>query len=328
MTHSIIKIKNLSKEFEYFPKEAGLRSALKNLFKRKKVIKKAVKGITFSVSEGEIVGFLGPNGAGKTTTLKMLSGILTPTSGEAQVLGYVPWQRRRDFQRQIALVMGQKNQLWWDLPPLESFLLYKEIYEIPSPVFEKNLEELVTSLKIKEIIKKPVRKLSLGERMKSELAAALLPNPRVLFLDEPTIGLDVVAQKNLRDFLKKYNQKTKTTILLTSHYMEDIVALCRRIVVINEGKIIFDGQLEDLIKKYAPNKMITIYFKDKPPRRDLEKIGQIYEEDEYKVVFKIPRQKIKEKAALIFSLDLPIEDIDISEVDAESVVRNIFNTRL
>jgi ABC-2 type transport system ATP-binding protein len=324
MSKKIIEVKNLTKKYDYFKKEPGLKNSFKNLFKRKKLYKTAVDGVSFTVEEGEIVGFLGPNGAGKTTTLKMLSGILTPDKGEAEVLGHTPWNREKEYQKQFALLMGQKNQLWWDLPPLESFLLNKEIYGVSDKVYKENLDELVEALKIDDIIDKPVRKLSLGERMKSELTASLLHSPKVLFLDEPTIGLDVVAQKNIRDFLKKYNKKRKTTILLTSHYMEDIIQLCERIVIISKGKIIYDGLIEDLMKKFAPNKMITVYFNDEVKKEELKKYGEIYKFEDCKVLFKVPRDSVRDTATKILASSLPVKDIDISEVDVDSIIRNIF----
>lgn len=246
-----IEVKNLSKTYEYYKKQPGLLASVKGLFSREKLYTEAVKEINFNIEEGELVGFLGPNGAGKTTTLKILSGILYPSGGEAKVLGHIPWKRQKEYQKQFALVMGQKNQLWWDLPAMESFVLNKEIYEVPDKEFKENLEELTELLDVKDILDVQVRKLSLGQRMKCELIAALLHKPKVLFLDEPTIGLDVVAQKNIRDFIKKYNKEEKTTIILTSHYMEDISQLCQRIIIIDLGRIVYDGRLDDLMKKYA-----------------------------------------------------------------------------
>lgn len=254
----IIEVKNLSKTYEYYKKQPGLLASVKGLFKREKLYVEAVKEINFNIEEGELVGFLGPNGAGKTTTLKILSGILYPSGGEAKVLGYTPHKRQKEYQKQFALVMGQKNQLWWDLPAMESFILNKEIYEVPDKEFKDNLAELTELLDVKDVLDIQVRKLSLGQRMKCELIAALLHKPKVLFLDEPTIGLDVVAQKNIRDFIKKYNQEEKTTIILTSHYMEDISQLCKRIIIIDLGRIIYDGRLDDLMKKYASHKLLEV----------------------------------------------------------------------
>jgi len=325
MAQTIIEVKNLSKTYEYSLKKAGLFESAKNLFKREKKIAEAVKDISFEIGEGEFVGFIGPNGAGKTTTLKMLSGILTPTSGQARVLGFEPWQRQAEYQKQFALVMGQKNQLWWDLPPIESFVLNREIYEIDKKQFDENLAELSKLLRVEDILKKPVRKLSLGERMKCELIAALLHNPKVLFLDEPTIGLDVVAQKNIRDFLRKYNQERKTTILLTSHYMADIVKLCSRVVIINLGSLIYDGPLDDLIKEFAAEKIITVFFEEEAVCQPMEQFGRLIECDEVKAVISVPREKIKSTASAILSADLPVRDIDIGEVEIESVIRRIFS---
>lgn len=319
-----IEVKNLSKTYDYYKKDPGLKASIVSLFKREKLFTKAVDEISFNIEEGELVGFLGPNGAGKTTTLKMLSGILHPTSGEAKVLGFTPWKREKKYQRQFALVMGQKNQLWWDLPAMESFILNKEIYEISDYDFKKNIDVLVQLLDIKDILDVQVRKLSLGQRMKCELVAALLHNPKVLFLDEPTIGLDVVAQKNIRDFIKHYNKEKKTTIILTSHYMEDIKQLCKRVIIINFGKIVYDGSLNDLIKKYAPYKMLTITFSEEVKMKELERFGQIQRFSPYSVVLKVERDEVKDKAKDILSSELAVDDILIDEVEVDEVIRKMF----
>ena len=248
---AIIEIKNLTKSFKIYKKEPGLKGALQSLFSRKYENKVAVNDVSFSIEEGELIGFIGPNGAGKTTTLKMLSGLLYPSAGTVSVLGSKPFDRKKDFLKQISLVMGQKNQLWWDLPPMDTFLLNKEIYEISDIDFKSRVEELSELLDVKEIMHVQVRKLSLGQRMKCELMAALLHRPKILFLDEPTIGLDVVVQQRVRHFIKDYNQKYKATILLTSHYMQDVKALCSRVIVINHGAIIYDGVLDDLLTKFG-----------------------------------------------------------------------------
>lgn len=323
----IIKVKNLSKRYEYVQKKEGLQNSFKNLFKSEKKSKDAVRNISFSIKEGELVGFLGPNGAGKTTTLKMLSGILTPSSGKVEVLGFEPIKRQKEYQMQFSFVMGQKLQLWWDLPPMESFILNKKIYEIGDDEFKKTLDELVSLLDVKDILEKQVRQLSLGERMKCELIAALLHDPKVIFLDEPTIGLDVVAQKKIRDFIKKYNKEKKTTIILTSHYMEDILQLCERIIIINLGKIIYDGPIENLIEKYAPNKMITVYFEKEVERKRIEKFGQISKYEPIKISMEVPRSRIKDVAGEILKSSLPVKDIEISEDDIDSIIRNIFEIK-
>ena len=323
---SIIKVRNLSKTYEYYKKQPGLWASVKGLFHREKLFKKAVKSIDFEIGEGELVGFLGPNGAGKTTTLKMLSGILYPTSGEANVLGHTPWKREPAYQKQFALVMGQKNQLWWDLPAMESFILNKEIYEVTDADFKKNLDELVKLLDIEDILDVQVRKLSLGQRMKCELVAALLHKPKVLFLDEPTIGLDVVAQKNIRDFIKRYNQENKTTILLTSHYMEDVKELCKRVIIIEEGKIGYDGDLASLIEKYAPYKVLKITFEGEGIKEsDVSQYGEVYKFSPTNITLRVPREKAKDVARDILSSDLPVDDILIDEVDISDVVRKIFS---
>ena len=321
---SIIEVKKLNKTYEYYKKQPGLLASVKGLFKREKLFTEAVKDISFDIKEGEFVGFLGPNGAGKTTTLKMLSGILHPTSGEVKVLGYVPHKRQKEYQRQFALVMGQKNQLWWDLPAMESFILNKEIYEIPDKAFKENLDELVELLDIKDILDVQVRKLSLGQRMKCELVAALLHKPRVLFLDEPTIGLDVIAQKNIRDFLKKYNKEKKTTIILTSHYMDDIRELCERVIIIDHGNMAYDGDLDSLIKKHAPHKILNVTFDDAVQEDTVKKFGTIKNYNPYSVSFEVDREKVKDVAKDILSSDMPVDDILIDEVDIDDVIRKIF----
>jgi ABC-2 type transport system ATP-binding protein len=320
---SLIEVRNLRKTYEYHKKQAGLVNSFKGLFHREKLFTNAVKDINFTIEEGEIVGFLGPNGAGKTTTLKMLSGILYPTGGEATVLGHTPWHREKEFQKQFALVMGQKNQLWWDLPAMESFILNKEIYEISDEQFKKTLDELSEILDIKEILDIPVRKLSLGQRMKAELAAALIHSPKVLFLDEPTIGLDVVSQNNIRNFLKEYNKKKKTTIILTSHYMEDVEALCERVVIINYGTIIFDGALKQLTDEYANKKTLEVTFTEKVSPQDFASMGELMQHSDQRIVLEIKKTDIKKVATKILN-DFPVDDILISEINVEEVIRNIF----
>lgn len=320
---AIISIKNLNKAYFSSKKDPGVWAGIKSLFKPNIIKIEAVQDVSFEIEEGEFVGFLGPNGAGKTTTLKMLSGIIKSTSGEINVMGFDPWEKKNEYKKQFALLMGQKNQLWWDLPVMESFLLNKEIYDISNDQFEKTLNELVELLGIKKILDIQVRKLSLGERMKCELVASLLHSPKVLFLDEPTIGLDVVAQKNIRDFLKKYNKEKKITIILTSHYMEDIEKLCKRIIIINQ-KIFYDGPLSDLIEKYAKNKILRVTFEDSVKEADIKKFGIDYEFDPVDVKFRFPREQVKEKAREILSSNLPVDDIMIDEVEAESIIRDIF----
>lgn len=320
-----IEVKNLSKSYEYFRRSPGLMAAVKSVFHREKMIADAVKNISFNIQEGEVIGFLGPNGAGKTTTLKILSGILEPSAGQVRVMGFDPYQRNKKYQQQFSLVMGQKNQLWWDLPAMESFILNKEIYEIPDSDFKSSLNELVEVLGIQDILDIQVRKMSLGQRMKCELAAALLHRPKVLFLDEPTIGLDVTAQKNVREFIQKYNQKEKTTIILTSHYMEDISQLCKRVIIINLGEIVYDGDFQELIGRYAPHKLLTVTFNETGIRQeDVERFGQLSEFSPYRIVLKVNRDQAKNVASAILSSGLPVDDILIDETDVDEVVRKIF----
>ncbi|HLC69672.1 MAG TPA: ABC transporter ATP-binding protein [Patescibacteria group bacterium] len=318
-----IEVNGLSKTYEYYKKQAGLWNSLKSLFHRQKLFTNAVNKINFTIEEGEMVGFLGPNGAGKTTTLKMLSGILYPTSGDTKVLGYTPWKRQAVFQKQFALVMGQKNQLWWDLPAMESFILNKEIYEIPKDQFNKTLEELTALLDIKDILEIPVRKLSLGQRMKCELVAALIHSPKVLLLDEPTIGLDVVSQNNIREFLKKYNKEKKITIVLTSHYMEDVEALCDRVIIINHGSIIYDGQLKKLIDQHVHHKILEVTFTEPVTNDNLNKLGKIKEKTDLRVVLEVPKTEAKQVAIKLLN-DFPVDDILINEVEIDQVIRNVF----
>jgi ABC-2 type transport system ATP-binding protein len=258
----MIKVTQLEKSFVYKKKELGLRGSLKNFFGGTSETKTAVNKISFEIETGEIVGFLGPNGAGKTTTLKMLSGIMYPTAGSASILGFTPWDGKNDFKRQISIVLGQKNQLWWDLPANESLFLNKCIYNIDDSQYKKTLDELTSLLDIKQLLGVQVRNLSLGERMKMELAAALLHKPKVLFLDEPTIGLDIFAQKNIREFLRYYNQQENITMMLTSHYLEDIESLCRRTIVINHGNIVYDGAIDAINSRLANKKIIKIQTLD------------------------------------------------------------------
>ncbi|MEM1305178.1 MAG: ABC transporter ATP-binding protein, partial [Planctomycetota bacterium] len=257
-----IEIRGLRKSYRVYQKQEGLAASIRGLFHREFREVHAVRGIDLEVEQGEFTAFLGPNGAGKTTTLKLLSGVISPTSGEATVMGFTPWERANEYRRRFALVMGQKNQLWWDLPAAESFRLHQQIYRIEPADFDRNVAELSELFGIGGLLNQPVRELSLGERMKMELAAALLHSPEVLFLDEPTIGLDVVAQHNIQQFLREYQERRRTTILLTSHYMKDVAALCRRVVIIAQGQIMYDGSLEGIVDRFSSHKVLTLQFAD------------------------------------------------------------------
>ncbi len=321
---SIIHVKNLVKEYSIYKKEPGFFGSLKSLVSRKYEKIRAVDDISFSVEEGELIGFIGPNGAGKTTTLKCLSGLLYPTRGEVDVLGFRPFSRKTKFLKQIALVMGQKNQLWWDLPAMETFLLNKEIYEIPQKQFDETVGDLSLLLEAEDQLKVQVRKLSLGQRMKMELIAALLHNPKVLFLDEPTIGLDVVMQQNLREFVREYNRKYTATILLTSHYMGDVEALCKRIIIINHGKILYDGLLAELVKKHAPYKLISIVLNNMINPRDLEGLGEIKKFKYPELVVSVATKDASDVAGKLLK-KLPVEDITIENPDVEDIIRDVFS---
>ena len=320
-----IEVSGLTKSFRTYKKEPGFAGAVRGLFHRRFEQVIAVKDVTFQIEEGELVGFLGANGAGKTTTLKMLAGLLYPTSGEARVLGYVPWQRDDGYRRQFALLLGQKNQLWWDLPARESLELNSKIYGIDRASFERTVDELTALLAVREKLNVMVRELSLGERMKMELIAALLHKPKVLFLDEPTIGLDVISQKTVREFLREYNTTRRTTILLTSHYMADIQALCRRVIIIDRGTLFFDGQLSDVLDRFADFKLVTIQCAGGQmcSRDGLSKYGEVVEYTSVTVKLKVKRDRVIQVCKTLLD-ELPVDDIDIQEVPIEDIVRQIF----
>jgi ABC-2 type transport system ATP-binding protein len=321
----VIQVQGLSKTFRTYKKQPGFAGALKGLFHRKYELTYAVKEVAFQVEEGELVGFLGPNGAGKTTTLKMLAGLLYPSAGSAAVLGFTPWERQDGYRRQFALLLGQKNQLWWDLPARESLALNAKIYGIPNADFQRTVDELTAMLSVRDKLNVMVRELSLGERMKMELIASLLHQPKVLFLDEPTIGLDVVSQKVVREFLQDYNARRKTTILLTSHYMADIQALCRRVVIIDHGTIFFDGQLSEIIDRFANFKIITIQCANEKnvAATDLTRFGEVLEQTPQMIKLKITRDRVIPVCKALLD-ELPVSDIDIQEVPIEDVIRQIF----
>jgi len=318
-----IIVDKVSKEFEFVQREKGFVDSLRSLISPVKKKVTAVSKVSFVIQRGELVGFIGPNGAGKTTTLKLLSGLLYPSSGFISVLNYDPWDRKEDFLKQISLVMGQKNQMWWDLPAINTFELNKRIYEIPKVDYEKTLKELVRLLNVEDLLTVPVRRLSLGQRMKMELIASLLHRPKMLFLDEPTIGLDVVAQKVLRDFIYEYNKKYGATILLTSHNMSDVSDLARRVIVIDKGKLIFDGALEKLIEDYAKEKIIKFTLSSEDDIKKLEGIGKIKKLDYPSVVLSVPRS-VSSVAASEILQSFPVSDLTIEEMQIDEVIRRVF----
>ena len=318
-----VMVENLVKHFRVHQREAGVAAGVKSLFKRQYAEVRAVDDVSFSIAPGEMVGFLGPNGAGKTTTLKCLSGLLYPTSGRATVLGYTPNERKREFLRSFTLVMGQRNQLFWDLPAMETFLVNQAIYGIPEADFASTLAELVDLLSLGPYLDKPVRNLSLGERMRAELAASLLHRPAILFLDEPTLGLDVTAAAAVRSFLSDYNRQTGATVLLTSHYMIDVTALARRVIVIDHGRIRFDGDLQVLAEKTAPHRIVKITLATPLDPAELGKYGEVEAADGLTASLRVPRHETKELAARLLS-ELPVEDISIEEPLIEEVIRQVF----
>ena len=322
---SVIEVSGLTKAFRTYKKLPGLGGAIKGLFRRQYEQTFAVRNVSFQIEPGELVGFLGPNGAGKTTTLKMLAGLLHPTGGTARVLGHVPWERNDAYRRQFALLLGQKNQLWWDLPAQESLELNAKIYGIPDHELKRTVAEMTELLNVRDKLNVAVRELSLGERMKMELIASLLHKPKVLFLDEPTIGLDVVSQKTVREFLREHNRKAKTTIILTSHYMTDIQQLCERVIIIDKGVISFDGRLTEILDRFADFKLVTIQRETagKGSVENLEKYGEVVEQTPERLILKVKRDRVIPVCKALLD-ELPVTDIDIQEVPIEDVIRKIF----
>jgi ABC-2 type transport system ATP-binding protein len=321
----VIEVNGLTKAFRTYKKQPGFAGAIKGLFRRQYEQTVAVKEVSFTIEPGELVGFLGPNGAGKTTTLKMLAGLLHPTGGAARVLGYTPWERHDGYRRQFALLLGQKNQLWWDLPAQESLELNAKIYGIPDDVLKRTVAEMTELLAVRDKLDVAVRELSLGERMKMELIASLLHKPKVLFLDEPTIGLDVVSQKTVREFLRAHNKKEKTTILLTSHYMTDIQELCERVIIIDRGAISFDGRLGEVVDRFADFKLVTIQCESTASRsaESLGKYGEVIEQKPGSITLKVKRDRVIPVCKALLD-ELPVTDIDIQEVPIEEVIRKFF----
>ncbi|MBX7167922.1 MAG: ABC transporter ATP-binding protein [Pirellulales bacterium] len=329
-----IEIKHLSKTYRVYQKREGLWASIRGLGRRQYREVQAVRSIDLTVERGEFVAFLGPNGAGKTTTLKLLSGVINPTSGEARVLGHVPWLRENEYRRRFALVMGQKNQLWWDLPAQESFRLHQQIYGLEPAAFERTRDELCELLTVGELLERPVRELSLGERMKMELIAALLHSPDVLFLDEPTIGLDVIAQHNIQGFLRQYQQARQITILLTSHYMKDIAALCKRVVIIAQGRIMYDGSLEGIIDRFSNTKIVRLQLGEEnfsTEAADAQRLaaefgryGEVLELKAPNVRLRIPRRTVAETMTAILA-GYAIDDVSVEDQPLEEVIAEVFS---
>ena len=325
MSTDSITVKQLSKTYQVPEREGGFGAAVRGFFNRKYKDVKAVQEVNFNIAQGEVVGFLGPNGAGKTTTLKMLSGLLHPTGGNATVLGFTPWELKPEYLRSMTLVMGQRNRLSWDIPASDSFLLNQAIYRIPDDEYKQTYKELDELLELDPLMKKPVRNLSLGERMKCEIAVGLLHRPKVLFLDEPTIGLDITGQVRIREFLREYNKRTGATILLTSHYMADVTALCERIIIIHQGQLKYDGGITDLSHKIAPFKLIGVRLSD-ADSHDLSGYGtQVQnEEDADKKYIQVKAEDVTRVTSRLLA-DLPVHDITITDPPIEDVIEQAFN---
>lgn len=318
-----IVVQNLSRTYKVFRKKEGILASLRGLWHREYNIVNAVRDVSFNIEEGEMVAFLGPNGAGKTTTLKLLSGLIVPTSGTAQVLGHVPWRREDAYRRRFSLVTGQKEQLWWDLPAQESFRLHKEIYRIPSADYDRRLSELTDLLEVRRLMSQPVRELSLGERMRMELIAALLHRPDVLFLDEPTIGLDVVSQRKVQEFLRRYQREQRITVILTSHYMKDVEALCDRAIVINKGTVIHDGPLAAIVDRFSRHKIVELQFADDVSPAGLEQYGHLLECRAPRVRLQIEKHRVSENLARILA-EHDVNDISVMERPLEDVIAELF----
>jgi ABC-2 type transport system ATP-binding protein len=317
-----IVAEGLSKTYRTYRKREGLAGALRGLISREYGEVHAARNVSFSIEEGELVGFLGPNGAGKTTVLKMLSGLLVPSAGTARVLGFVPWQRKTAFKRLFSLILGQKNALWWDLPARESLQLNRAIYQIPEKQFRATVDELVDLLDVRDKLGTMVRELSLGERMKMELISALLHQPKVLFLDEPTIGLDVISQQKVRDFLRFYNEKNRISTILTSHYMQDIEELCRRVIIIDHGQVFFDGAFADILERYGGAKYLRFTF-DAPPKRLPAGLERIPGAPSHELKLKVPREQVANVCREILA-DNAVRDFSVEEEPIEEIVRQLF----
>jgi ABC-2 type transport system ATP-binding protein len=320
--NSAIEVRQLRKAYSVHERESGIAASVRSLVRRSTREVVAVDDIGFAVAPGEIVGFLGPNGAGKTTTLKMLSGLLHPTSGSVAVLGHEPFKRERAFLRRIALVMGNRNQLAWDIPAADSFELNRAIYRIPEAEFRRTAAELTELLELGPLLRKPVRNLSLGERMKCEVAGALLHRPQVLFLDEPTLGLDVTMQRRIRSFLAEYNRRFEATVLLTSHYMADVEALCKRVIVIHHGRLLFDGELAALSQRFMPHKTIVVELED--PAVDLGTYGEVVAREDGRVTLRVPKHETAGVTGRLLA-DLPIRDLTVEEPPIEDVIEHVFS---
>jgi ABC-2 type transport system ATP-binding protein len=323
MPMPIIEARELTKTYRVFQKKDGLLGALRGLYRREYKTVQAVDAVSFTIEPGEMVAFLGPNGAGKTTTLKMLSGLIYPSAGTAEVLGFVPWHRADAFRRRFSLVMGQKNQLWWDLPAADSFQLHREIYSLPRDEFNRTLGELTELFHVEQLTRQPVRELSLGERMRMELIAALLHRPQLLLLDEPTIGLDVVAQVTIQKCLKEYNTVRGVTMLLTSHYMRDVEALCARVLVITHGHLVYDGPLSGITDQFGRDKLVKLHFDEAPPAGELQHYGEVVRREGPVVDLKVDRTRVAEVLGSILDR-YTVVDMSVQDPPLDQMIARVF----
>ena len=324
-TEPAIEVAELSKEYRVHRRAPGTRATLRSIFRRQYETVQAVSGLSFRVAAGERIGFLGPNGAGKTTTLKVLAGLLHPTSGSVRVVGHEPRRRERAFLERITLVMGQKQQLLWDLPPADTFALNRAVYDVPQARFDETMAELTELLALESIMYKPTRQLSLGERMRCELATALLHRPQVLFLDEPTIGLDVTMQATMREFIRSYNERHGATVLLTSHYMADVAALCPRVIVIGQGRLLHDGALDALVRRLAPEKLVDLKLLRPVDAADLARFGTVVEHGDARVVLRVAQAELRDAVAGVLAA-LPVADLTVTDPPLEDVMQRLFSS--
>ncbi|HDR7429944.1 TPA: ATP-binding cassette domain-containing protein [Bacillus toyonensis] len=320
----IIEIENVSKTFERVKIEEGLINSFKSLFKREKVKVTALSDVSFKIKEGKIIGLIGANGAGKSTLMKAMVGLIKPTSGRILINGFNPHDKKKDFLKSIGVVLGQKNQLWWDLSPYETFLLHKEIYELSDTEFRKNVDELAKNLGVSEILKSPVRNLSLGERMKCELIASILHSPKILFLDEPTIGLDFLAQKNIRNFLKNYCKERNTTVVITSHYFPDIYELCEELIILKNGEVVFNNNFKKIKEEIKSYKYIYLSFENEINSQDLKKYGEVKESDKFSVTIKVQDKLVKETISSILK-EFNVIDYNLTEMSSQDLIEDIYS---
>src|SRR5579875_900559 len=323
VTVPAVQLRGLGKVYRGREGTCGVGAAMKSLFRREWKQIPAVQDLTFDLEQGEMVGFLGPNGAGKTTTIKMLSGLLYPSSGEVRVLGEIPWKRRREFLKRITLIMGRRNQLVWDVPAVDTFDFFHVIYDVPDAQYKRIFDELVDLLELQPLMHKPVRNLSLGERMKCELTACLLHRPEVLFLDEPTIGLDVLAQHRFRQYIAEYNRRYEATVLLTSHYMGDVEALCRRVIFIDQGRLLFDGSLEALVERFLPYKTVQVRIKPGTDDVDFSGYGEVVASERGMVTLRVTKESAPRVVSRLLS-EISVQDIDVANPPATEVVKYIY----